>query len=147
MDDFSDSIMIALLPIVSDWCRQDLPHMTLVFAGETKNQKPGAFNEIAKDASMLAMLSNPFTVRTAGVEVFGDQDKVDVIRLRPTPQLYAMRKVVEHWNASEFPFNPHLTIGPTGQPIREIPGMIAFDKVFVGWGSDQLVFSMRNSSY
>jgi 2'-5' RNA ligase len=145
-DDHSSSIMIALLPINSDWCKIDLPHMTLVYAGEVKDQPPGAFNELAKDASLLATLSRPLTLRTNGTEVFGGRgydDAMDVIRLRPTPELLSMRRVVERWNKSEYGFNPHVTIAPTGQGIPEIPGMIAFNKVLVGWGDEYLTFNMN----
>ena len=27
-DDFPESVMIALLPITTDWCKIELPHMT-----------------------------------------------------------------------------------------------------------------------
>lgn len=149
-DDFSDSVMIALLPITSEWCRIELPHLTLVYAGEVKDLKPTSFNELAKDASMLAALSNPLTLRVMGVEVFGDwgSEKVDVLRLQSTPELQAMRRAVERWNASEFPFRPHVTVGPTGTYV-EAPRYVAFNRIMVAWGKESLVFSLNvgNSPY
>jgi 2'-5' RNA ligase len=142
VEDVSGSVMIALLPITTDWCSIDLPHLTLVYAGETKDLKPTMFNEMAKDASMLAVLSRPITLKVMGVEVFGDEEKVDVLRLQPSPELWSMRRVVEHWNASEFPFNPHATIGPAGMSSIDYPRYLAFNRILVGWGEEQLVFAM-----
>lgn len=144
MDDFKDSVMVALLPVTSDWCRIDCPHMTLVYAGEKKDLKPTVFNELAKDAASLAMLSGMITLKVQGVDVFGDEDKVDVLRLQPSPELWAMRRAVEEWNASEYPFRPHVTVGPVGKPLIEIPSYIAFNRIMVGWGDEQLTFWLKN---
>src|SRR5688572_25809770 len=114
----NQGIMIALLPSHTEWCRQSTPHMTLVYAGLIEDHSPSAFNELAKDASALAMTNQPMTLRTKGLEVFGegsvDSPKVDVILLEPNPELLAMRRLVEKWDASEYPFRPHVTIGPQG---------------------------------
>lgn len=154
-----NSVMIALLPITTAWCKQDLPHMTLVYAGEKDKLQDGDFNELAKDASTLSMLCGTITCRVLGVEVFGSDQKVDVLRLEPTSQLLALRRVVERWNASEHPFNPHATIGPVGSSVQlqqtgDIPRWLAFDRVFVGWGEENLTFwlngprgGMVDSSY
>jgi 2'-5' RNA ligase len=120
--EFKQSAMIALLPITTDWCQIKLPHMTLVYAGETDKLKPTDFNELAKDACSIAMLSRSITLEVIGKEVFGNwtdnpADQVDVFRLRPTSELMAMRRMVDQWNASEHPFNPHVTIGPTGTSV------------------------------
>lgn len=145
-DDADDAtgIMIALLPITSDWCQIDLPHMTLVYAGTIDKHNPGDFNEIAKDAASLAMLSDTIYLKTTGLDIFGDDtEKVNVIKLQPTPELWAMRRFVEKWNQSEHPFNPHCTIGPLGCPLPAYtPPALAFDRVMVGWGTDQLTFRM-----
>jgi 2'-5' RNA ligase len=145
---FKQSAMIALLPMTTDWCRIELPHLTLVYAGEIENHKPGAFNELAKDACSIAMLCRPLTLEVTGLEVFGNwtddpDDKVDVFRLRPNSELLAMRRMVEQWNQSEFPFNPHVTIGPTGQGVPERPRLLAFDRVLVGWGDEYLTFWLK----
>ncbi len=66
MDDFSDSVMIALLPTTSDWCHIELPHLTLVYVGEMDDLKPTVFNELAKDAAMLAMMARPITLNVIG---------------------------------------------------------------------------------
>jgi 2'-5' RNA ligase len=148
------SVMIALLPIASDWCKLELPHMTLVYAGEIPDLNPSEFNEIAKDAASIAMLSGPITLKVTGIEVFGDTDKVDVLKLQPTSELLAMRRMVENWNASDFPFSPHATIGPVGSSVAlqqtgDIPRWVAFNRVYVGWGEESLTFLMntRNSGY
>jgi 2'-5' RNA ligase len=154
--DPSDGVMIALLPTQSDWCQIDLPHMTLVYAGVIGDLKPTDFNEIAKDAGSLAMVSRPIRLNVAGVEVFGEQEKVNVLKLRPTQELLSMRRFVEKWNASKHPFNPHCTIGPVNgtspSPVSPMtsyspayppyPSALFFNRVFVGWGEDALTFSM-----
>lgn len=143
MLDYKDSVMIALLPVVSDWCRIEHPHMTLVYAGEADDLPQGSFNELAKDAASLAMLSHPLTLRVTGVETMGTDEKVDVFRLQPSSELLAMRRAVERWNASEFPFKPHCTIGPSGTYIENRPMYIAFDRICVGWGDEYLTFWLK----
>lgn len=144
MNDVKDLAMIALLPINSDWCKLELPHLTLVYAGKVQDLRSDAFNEMAKDAASLAMMCNTITLRSMGLDVFGDEEKVDVIRLRNTPQLMAMRRPVEIWNASEHPFNPHVTIGPAGAPIEVYPGYVAFDKIMVSFGTESMTFRLSN---
>lgn len=144
-DDYPNSAMICLLPIMDDWCQIKLPHMTLVYVGEVADLKPSDFNNLAKDASSIAAITNSMTVRTMGVDVFGDPgQQVDVIKLQPTLQLLALRRFVEDWNASEYPFNPHCTIGPRGSSAQvQIPPAIAFDRIAVRWGEDLISFSLK----
>jgi 2'-5' RNA ligase len=148
MDNFPESVMVALLPTTTDWCRIELPHMTLVYAGEIKDLEITSFNELAKDASMLAMLSKPLILRVTGVEVFGDwgSEKVNVLRLQPSPELWSMRRAVERWNASEYPFRPHCTIGPVGVQIQEMPRYLSFNRILVGWGKEKLTFELNSGS-
>lgn len=146
-DDYSDSVMISLLPITTDWCNIELPHMTLVYAGEIKNLKSTSFNDISKDAASLSMLATPLTLQVLGVEQFGDEgEKVDVLKLRPTSALLAMRNFVEDWNASEYPFTPHATIGPVGSLRGMMPQYLAFDRIMVSWGKDCLTFWLNQPS-
>lgn len=147
MDQSSNGVMIALLPVVNDWCKIDLPHMTLVYAGKVDEVSRDQFTEMAKDAADLALLSNPPYLRVKGVETFGkgdgDDPFVDVLTLIPTPELLAMRRAVQGWNASEFPFRPHCTIGPTGSFLEIRPTHIAFDRVLVAYGNESLTFNIR----
>jgi 2'-5' RNA ligase len=141
--------MIALLPITSDWCKIELPHLTLVYAGEVKDLQPTDFNELAKDASMLATLTNPLTLSVAGTDSFGDGElRVDVLVMKPTPELLAMRRIVDRWNASQYPFRPHCTIGPPGSAMSlgMTPRFVAFDRVCVEFGQESLVFRMGQSN-
>jgi 2'-5' RNA ligase len=142
MKDFKDSVMIALLPISSDWTNVDLPHMTLVYAGEKDDLSFSDFNEMTKEASDLALLSRPLTLRVSGVEIFGDDDSVDVFRVRPSQELMAMRRRVEKWNKSEYPFRPHVTIGPVGSFSGDRPMYIAFDRILVSWGDEHITFKL-----
>lgn len=144
MKDYSDSAMIALLPRHADWCKLDLPHLTLVYAGKISKMSSSSFNEMAKAASSIALLSNPIALVTTGVDIFGDEERVDVIKLRPSQELLAMRSFVEEWNASEHPFNPHVTVGPVGSAPSEIPPGIFFDKVFLSYGEHDMTFSMTS---
>lgn len=142
--DIKEGVMLALLPIVTDWCVSECPHMTLVYVGTTKDLKPNIFNELAKDASMLASLSSPLTLRVLGVKQFGDTEKVDALDFQASPELLAMRRVVEKWNGSQFPFNPHATIGPPGSMPMNVmtPRTVVFDRLMVGWGDERLVFRL-----
>lgn len=146
------SAMIALLPINADWCKQVLPHMTLVYAGEIGGRKDSDFNEMAKDAASVAMVCGVISLSVMGVEVFGDTEKVDVLRFQPSSEVLAMRRMVEKWNMSEFPFRPHATIGPIGssvqiQQMSEIPRRVAFDRVYVGWGEESMTFLLNTRRY
>lgn len=138
-----ESVMIALLPMTSDWCQIELPHMTLVYAGLKKDLKPAAFNELAKDAAMLAMLASPLLLRVTNKERFGDLGEVDVFRLQASSELFAIRRALESWNASDYPFNPHVTIGPTGTFVETPPRYITFDRIMVAWGVESLIFWLK----
>ena len=142
MNDFKNSVMVALLPVTSSWCKIELPHLTLVYAGEVDDLEVTDFNKISKDAASLSMLTRPLNLMVTGVEVFGEEDKVDVLRFQPTSQLLAMRHAVERWNKSEFPFRPHATMGPVGTRllVPSIPEYVAFDRIMVGWGDETLTF-------
>lgn len=146
--DDDTGVMIALLPTSDDWCKIDLPHLTLVYAGTTDKLTVVDFNNLAKDAAMLASLSTPIYLRVIGLSVLGDQEKVNVLSLQPTPELWAMRRAVEDWNASQFPFTPHCTIGPIDDGIPNVvPNMVGFNRLFVAYGEENLIFNMKASSY
>jgi 2'-5' RNA ligase len=139
----SEGVMIALLPSSSEWCKIELPHLTLVYAGSKNDLRPTDFNELAKDAAMLAALSFGIGLRVIAQEPFGTNGEVTAFRLQPTTELWAMRRAVEHWNKSEHPFNPHVTIGPVGTFVEVVPRAIYFDRVYVGWGEESLTFFLR----
>lgn len=136
----NDGAMIALLPTETSWCKIELPHMTLVYAGLSSEMSPADYNRLAKDASSLSMITSPFGLRVTGVDVFGTDEKVDVLKLEPSSQLLAMRHMVEEWNASEHDFSPHCTIGPQGGFLDEPPRMLWFDRLYVGWGDECMTF-------
>lgn len=138
-----DSVMIALLPTNTDWSYVDLPHLTLVYAGLKEDLPATSFNELAKDAAMLALLSSPIGLRVKSREQFGSEEIVDAFRLEPSSQLWAMRRAVESWNASEHPFNPHVTIGPIGSVVEEVPRYIRFDRILAAWGDEHITFLLR----
>ena len=139
------SVMIALLPSNSEWTEVKLPHLTLVYAGEVDSLKKTDFNELAKDASMLSALSRPVGLRVVSKEQFGrGTELVEALRLQPSPELWSMRRAVERWNASEYPFNPHVTIGPPGTQVQDVPRYIHFNRMLLAWGGDHLYFTLRS---
>jgi len=142
-DDFSKSVMVALLPTTNDWCKIELPHLTLVYAGELPDLKPSVFNELSKVASDISATSSPLTLKIVGTKVFGDVSKVDVLEIAPSPQLLLMRKQLEEWDASTFPFSPHCTIGPEDSAPEELPLTLTFDRILVGWGKEYLTFWLK----
>lgn len=153
------SAMIALLPQSCEWCKIEPAHMTIVSLGEIENLKPSVFNDIAKDAASVGMLSNTIMAKVMGVEVFGDEEKVDVLRIESTPEIQAIRRMLEPWDTSEFPFRPHVTIGPEGtaknwswnqmgettwnSQSTPMPMYLVFDKIMVRWGEDAMTFWLR----
>lgn len=144
----NSGVMIALLPTYTDWCNIDLPHVTLVYAGQKQDLQPGDFNEIAKDAASLAMLTKPFSLQVAGVETYGDgSEQVRALKLRLTTELAAMRRFVEHWNKSQYKvFDPHATIGPYADSEMKaaMPSMLYFDRLLVAWGDEQIAFWLNS---
>lgn len=141
--DNSMGVMLALLPTTSDWCTINLPHMTLVYAGLVQDMKESDHNDMAKTALSLAMVSPPVVTDVLATDLFGEENDIDVLLLRPTPQLLAMRAQVESWNMSQFPFRPHVTVGPRGS-FSIIPKEIIFDSILVQWGMESLVFKFAS---
>ncbi len=143
MQSVSNSVMVALLPTTTDWCNIELPHMTLVYAGELDSLDSKAFNELATKVISIGLSFNPVNLDVLGVETFGKKDeKVDVLRLTSSSDLLTMRKIVDEWNASEFPFNPHATIGPIGTLKESPPSKLTFDRVGLFWGEDSTVLKL-----
>lgn len=139
-----EGVMIAFLPTTTDWCKIELPHLTLVYAGKKKDLSVTDFNALAKDAASIAMLARPFVLRVSTQDIFGegtiDNPKVRVLRFTPTSELWAMRRFVERWNKSSHPFNPHCTVGPEETFLEYPPNVIGFDRVMVAWGDEQMTF-------
>jgi 2'-5' RNA ligase len=135
-----DKAMIALLPSnAEEWgAHVDFPHLTLVYAGEELNFQ--RFNELAKDASMLALFARPFHLVVKARERFGSELDVDVYTLQPTPYLWALRRAVEQWNASDQSFIPHVTIGSPDVRIEYPPKAIRFSKIAASWGDHRIIF-------
>lgn len=147
--DNKDNIMIALLPITTDWSTLELPHLTLVYCGKVSDHKPTDFNVMAKDVASLAMISRPLSLMSMGVEKLGPpEDLVTAIILRPTTELMAMRNFVDQWDKSEWPsYRPHVTVGsyPLGQVVSPDPSQVAFDRIMIAWGEQQLTFWLKRA--
>lgn len=143
----NDKVMIALLPITTNWSTLDLPHLTLVYSGKIEDHKDSDLNAMAKDCSALAAITRPLTLNVTRIGVLGPpEDLVSVLMIRPSVELMALRNFVEEWNLSEFTeFKPHCTIGPyPGKTVVEYtPSMLAFDRLLLAWGDQQFVFSLK----
>jgi 2'-5' RNA ligase len=159
--------MIAFLPVRAPWCKQDFPHMTLVYAGEIEGRSRTDFNDMAKDAISASRVIGSFSLNVTGVDTLGDEgEEVDVLTLYPTPQLLVARSMVEKWDKSGFlDFLPHATIGPAGSAYAmqvdlgmntdtypgerkdTLPTNIYFNKLAVCWGDDKLIFDLNNYDY
>lgn len=159
----SDRTVIAFLPEDGSWCKQDFPHMTLVYGGSVSDMQDSDLNVMAKDAISAARITGPFSLPVTSVDQMGEgEDEVDVLTLYPTPQLLLARNVVEHWDKSEFKeFKPHATIGPVGSAFvdqvnynntvnstyyrrQSLPDRLYFDRIAVCWGDKKLVFNTNS---
>jgi len=159
--------MIAYLPANGEWCKQDLPHMTLVYAGEIADLKDTDYNTMAKDAISAARITGSFALPVMSVDQLGeDSERVDALIFHPTPQLLVARKVVESWNKSQYTdFLPHATIGPVGSAnadqvfvntnnygpgerrTSEMPGSVYFNRIGAFWGDQKIIFNLNNYDY
>lgn len=164
-----DTAMIAFLPEDGSWCKQDLPHMTLVYAGPIEDLQETDLNTMGKDAISAARITGPFSLPVTSVDQLGEGDEaVDALILYPTPQLLLARSIVKHWNKSEFTeFMPHATIGPVGSAFSDnvpyynmgnevsesryqmmknstLPDRLYFNRIAVCWGDKKLVFNTNS---
>ena len=137
-------VIVALLPSEAYWCKQDRPHVTIAYLGETKDLSTTIFNEVAKDAASISMLTDPFMVKVIGTDIFGDEEKVKVLLLTHTSELMAIRKLLEDWEINDRPYVPHATIGPEDSFIETpSPMFLTFNRIAVYWGEDEIVFNLR----
>lgn len=141
----NQSVFVAWLPVEAEWCKQDLPHSTIVYAGDTSNLTAMDKNSMLKIAMAVASMSYGFMVKVRGIATFGpEDDQVMVLKLDQIPFLNKVRSLFESWNASEFPYNPHATVGPVGSEIEDFPMYLTFDRILVGWGEDHHIFKLES---
>lgn len=160
--------MIAFLPAAAPWCKQEFPHMTLVFAGEIAGRDKTEFNEMGKDAITAARIARTFTLTVTEIQQLGDEgEEVDALIFYPIPQLLVARQMVEKWNQSEHKdFLPHVTIGPAGSAYAQndpqtdyvdedyrakrrntLPASVYFNRLAICWGDDKMIFSLGDFDY
>ncbi len=142
MDDFQESVMVALFPTTSDWCHIELPHLTLIYAGEIPDLPLSLKNTLAKSSLMMALACKSLTLEVLDLELFGEDENIEVLTFTTSPQLLAMRDILDEWDGSEYPFRPHVTVGPIGSFSGKIPETISFDKIAVCWGKEILEFKL-----
>jgi 2'-5' RNA ligase len=139
----NDGVMVAYLPTDTEWCKQESPHMTLVYAGTTSDFPFENLNALGKDAITSARITGSMVLDVVGTDTFGDDERVDVLLFHPTPKLWAARNVVEKWNDSTHPFVPHATIGPQGSAFSSVlPSRLYFNKIVVSYGSRMMSFDL-----
>ena len=142
---YEKSVMVALLPTTRDWTHLALPHLTLVYVGEIDAVRPTLYNELAKDAMTAADSFGNLDIPVVGVDEFGggDQPTVDALRLVPTTQLLALRRIFDRYNGSQWTeFDPHVTVGPVGS-ATVVPDTILFDRISVCWGKEMVSYLFR----
>jgi 2'-5' RNA ligase len=166
-----DTAMIAFLPEDGSWCKQELPHMTLVFAGPIDDLQETDLNALGKDAISAARITGPFSLPVTSLEQMGEgDDAVDALILYPTPQLLLARNLVSGWSKDGFlEFKPHATIGPVGSAFSDnvpyydqgndydvaesryqmmkkstLPDRLYFNRIAVCWGDKKLVFNTNS---
>lgn len=140
MSEYEDSVMVALLPTTDHWCRIELPHVTLVYAGKISDLSDSIRNELAKETIAIAMDFKPFTVEVLKTDVFGEEEKVQVLILETTTEFKKMRERLVYWNKSKHKtFKPHATIGPVDAPTERPPARLTFDRVLFRWGTNNLI--------
>lgn len=147
MPDNDDLVMVALIPIGPEWPDVEYPHLTLCYAGSASDLSVADLDGLSKAALSIGLMSRPLTLRVLTKDVYGegteDNPKVDVFRFHPNVELSKMRMAVEDWNASKFPFNPHMTVGPEGSFKGRIPSWVAFDRVAFCKGQERQEFQMK----
>lgn len=145
MGDYPDSSMIAFLPKSAPWVKQDLPHLTLVYAGEISESDAELKSELIFNAAVIAMLLPKFQLKAKSLEIFGEEDKVDVLTFEPTTNLLKARQLVKEYNASQHKiYKPHVTIGPAqDRSGLVLPHLVEFDRIMVGWGDERYEFELQ----
>lgn len=164
----ADEAIIAFLPEEGSWCKEDFPHMTLVYGGPIADLQDTDLSALAKDGLSAARITGPFGLDVTGVEEWGTDEKIDVLTLYPTPQLLLARNMVKHWEKSEFKdFKPHATIGPAGSAFASdvpyydyskevsesryqqmkrstLPDRLYFNRIAICWGDKRLIFNTNS---
>jgi 2'-5' RNA ligase len=136
------SAAIVLLPTTDDWCKQEFPHVTLVYLGDEVNLDSfQILNNLLKTAYYISVITNPFWLKVSGVELFGEDKDVDVLRLELTPLLLAIRGFFEEWDNGDYSdYKPHATIGPAYSRGENLPMALLFDRICVWWGDEKNIY-------
>lgn len=143
MNEFFNDGMIALLPTTSDWCRIDLPHLTVVYLGKISDLMISSQNELIKQALNLSIKFSPFALYVQSVEEFGDDNPVDVLLLDTSPELEQWHESFKDWDKSDHSFNPHCTVGPKGAIVGlTVPEILVFDRILVSWGEEKTIYKL-----
>jgi 2'-5' RNA ligase len=133
--------MVALFPTETAWCHIKIPHVTIIYLEDVDSLESDVFYEISKKVSDLALVTKVFSEKVTGIEVFGEDERVEVLRLNKGPRLLEFKNLLTIWDFGSFPdFKPHATIGPIGSSDQNPPLILTFDRIAIGWGDDYFVF-------
>lgn len=146
MGEFSDVVMIALLPKETAWAgSQKLLHMTLVYAGNIQELAPYEHNEMLKKAMMIAATTRPLVLQTMRVETLGEAaDAVDAVIVNPSGDLVSLSKECRPWNASQYrDWVAHITVGKSGTFKGTLPTTLTFDRILVAWGEQHTIYPLK----
>lgn len=141
--DFSDSIMVALLPAPgeADWSRVTPAHLTLVYSGKVGPDAPDA-STMLRAVEDVANSTPVFTATRSGVAQLGNEGAN--VMLVEHEQLQKMRHRVEMFCRSNHPgFIPHVTINYGGR-VPELPETVRFDRIGLFYGSSVFVLPLQD---
>lgn len=150
MEDKQTKVIVALLPTDDSWCKVEPAHMTLIYVGEREKFSTSKFLGLVKDVAAIAILSNPIMAKILGQDVFGEDEKVDVLLVTSTPEILSIRRMLEKWDTGDFPsFEPHVTVGPVGtindwnSQSVPMPIYLNFDRIAILSGEDRIPFWLK----
>lgn len=142
--DFSDSIMVALLPAPgeADWSRVTPAHLTLVYSGKVGPDAPDA-STMLRAVEDVANTTPVFTAVRSGVAQLGSEGAN--VMLVEHEQLQKIRHRVEMFCRSNHPgFIPHVTINYGGRVPAELPETVRFDRIGLFYGPSTFVLPLQD---
>lgn len=115
--------LVSLLPDNTEWSPAEFPHLTLAYADPVSD-----VNGMIAAAMELASSHFPFVLRSQGTEVFGDEEKVQVLLFELSTRLAYAQSLVAPWSTSQYGFRPHVTLGPQGD-YGVLPSVVRFSRL------------------
>lgn len=139
-DGYDDSIMVALLPKGETGSKLELPHLTVIYGGEIPEMTAReTFDLIGTFISVMDGTPIP-PLKVTGLEIFGDDEKVEVLTFASNPELDRLRTIFEPHHKSQYKeFKPHLTMGPVGSVRnKNLPDTVEFNRLILAFGDRKI---------